>query len=57
MFYHVDTDVCIYSTCAFLTVKWTFDVDNVHHSELVNILQGIALYKKSYYYYPGFLSC
>ena len=30
-FYHVDTDVCIYSICAFLTVKWIFDVDNVQH--------------------------
>ena len=36
-FCHFDTDVCIYSTCAFLIVKRILIiVDNVQRSELVN---------------------
>ena len=45
-FYHVDTDVRIYSICAFLTVKWIFDVDNVQRRELIFFLKwGIPLFK------------
>ena len=36
-FCHVDIDVYVYSTCAFFDCQTDFDVDNVHHRELVNL--------------------
>ena len=56
-FCHVDSDVCIYSTCAFFLlfffyiVKWILMLNNVQCRELVIFLGGIALYKSYYYYY------
>ena len=51
-FCHVDTDVCIYSDCAFLIVKWILMLIMYSAASLyIFLLRGIALYKSNYYYY------
>ena len=46
-FGHVDIDVCIYSTCAFLTVKWMLMLVMYSEPRARNCLRGMALYKSS----------